>query len=372
MGEPDRLARCSAVAAKLSSLSDKGIRSLLDAGTQPRVGIGGTTHSIEVAGSPVFVKAIKLSTLEVDAGPGDTRNLFGLPPWYHYGVGEGSTGFNAWREVATHERVSDWVIRDNGGAFPLLYHRRIVPNVAPRELGEADISRALKFWAGSAEVEARLRALSASTTVVAVFTEHVPLVLRGWLDSQLASGRMGMVGAVQRVLDQLLAAATQMRAHGVVHFDAHLDNVLTTGHQLVVSDFGLAVAANFQLDDAERQFLTTHTDHDVAYCAAELTNAILRKVMDFRDARARNDWLQMCSQNGTPDGIPSPFAETIRRLAPTASLINDFYWHLHDGHFQTEFPSTALAATLNAIGQSGSLKVTAVEQSEIVSCPHSS
>jgi hypothetical protein len=39
-----------------------------------------------VAGSPVFVKAIKLSQLEVDAGPDDTRNLFGLPPWYHYGV----------------------------------------------------------------------------------------------------------------------------------------------------------------------------------------------------------------------------------------------------------------------------------------------
>jgi hypothetical protein len=95
MGETDRLARRDAVATKLSSLCDHDIRSLLDAGTQPRVGIGGTTHSIEVAGAPVFVKAIRLSTLEVDAGPGDTRNLFGLPAWYHYGVGEGSTGFNA-------------------------------------------------------------------------------------------------------------------------------------------------------------------------------------------------------------------------------------------------------------------------------------
>ena len=351
MGEPDRLARRDAVAAKLSSLSDKEIRSLLDAGTQPRVGIAGTTHSIEVAGSPVFVKAIKLSKREVDAGPGDTRNLFGLPPWYHYGVGEGSTGFNAWREIATHEMVSDWVIRDNGSAFPLLYHWRIVPNVAPRDPGEADINRALKFWADSAEVETRLRALSATTAVVAVFIEHVPLVLRGWLDSQLAFGRKEMGSSIQGVLDQLLSATTQMRAHGVVHFDAHLDNVLTTGEQLVVSDFGLAAAADFQLDDAERQFLTTHADHDVAYCAAELTNAVLRKVMDFPDARARNDWLRRCSRTGTADGIPSPVAETINHLVPTASLINDFYWQLHDGHLHTQFSSTALAATLNAIGQ---------------------
>jgi hypothetical protein len=351
VGEPDRLARRDAVAAKLSSLSDKEIRSLLDAGTQPRIGIGGTTHSIEVAGSPVFVKAIKLSKLEVDAGPSDTRNLFGLPPWYHYGVGEGSTGFNAWREVATHEMVSDWVMRDNRGAFPLLYHWRIVPDVGRRELDDDDIVRAVKFWADSAEVETRLRALSASTTVVAVFIEHVPLVLRGWLDRQLASGREDMAGSVQGVLDQLLAAATQMRAHGVVHFDAHLDNVLTTGHQVVVSDFGLAAAADFQLDDAEKPFLTTHADHDVAYCLAELANAILRKVMDFPDARARNDWIRACSQTGSADGVSSPLAETIRRLAPTTTLINDFYWQLHDGYLQTKFPSVALAATLNAIGQ---------------------
>jgi hypothetical protein len=351
MGEPDRLAKRDAMAAKLSSLSDREVRSLLDAGTEPRVGIGGATQSIEVAGSPVFVKAIKLSNLEVDAGPGDTRNLFGLPPWYHYGVGAGSTGFNAWREVATHEMVSDWVIGDERGPFPLLYHWRIVPNVARRELGEAGILRALKFWADSAQVETRLRALSATTTVVAVFIEHVPLVLRGWLDRQLAFGREEMAGSAQRVLDQLLGAAKQMRAHGLVHFDAHLDNVLTTGQQLVVSDFGLAAAADFELDDAERQFLTAHADHDVAYCAAELTNAILRKVMAFPDARARNDWLQMCAQTGTADGVPDPFAETIRRLAPTTTLVNDFYWQLHDGQVQTQFPSEALATTLNAIGQ---------------------
>jgi hypothetical protein len=243
----------------------------------------------------VFVKAIKLSSLEVDAGPGDTRNLFGLPAWYHYGVGEGSTGFNAWREVATHEMVSDWAIGDERSPFPLLYHWRIVPDVARREFGEAELVRAVRFWANSAEVETR--------------------------------------------------------AHGLVHFDAHLDNVLTTGHQVVVSDFGLAAAADFELDDAEIRFLTAHVDHDVAYCAAELANAILRNVVDFPTVRARNDWLRSCVQTGTAKGVPAPFAETIRLLAPTAALVNDFYWKLHDGHVQTRFPAEALAITLNAVGQ---------------------
>jgi len=351
MGEPVRLARRDAVAAELSSLSDDEVRSLLDAGTQRRVGIGGATQSIVVAGSPVFVKAIKLSSLEVDAGPGDTRNLFGLPPWYHYGVGEGSTGFNAWREVATHEMVSDWAIGDERSPFPLLYHWRIVPDVARRELGEAELVRAVRFWANSAEVETRLRALSAATTVVVVFIEHVPLVLRGWLDSQFTSGGEGVPASVHRVLNQLLGAAKQMRAHGLVHFDAHLDNVLTTGHQVVVSDFGLAAAAHFELDDAEIRFLTAHVDHDVAYCAAELANAILRNVVDFPNVRAHNDWLRSCVQTGTADGVPAPFAETIRHLAPTAALVNDFYWKLHDGHVQTRFPAEAVAITLNTVGQ---------------------
>jgi hypothetical protein len=65
MDEPDRLARRDGLATKLSTLADNDKRSLLDAGTQPRAGIGGTTQTIEVAGSPVFVKAIKLSTLEM-------------------------------------------------------------------------------------------------------------------------------------------------------------------------------------------------------------------------------------------------------------------------------------------------------------------
>jgi hypothetical protein len=129
MDVADRLAHRETVAGRLSSLSDKDIRMLLHSSAQLRFGIGGAARKIEVAGCPVFVKTISLSNREVDAGPGDTRNLFNLPPWYHYGVGEGSTGFNAWREVAAHEMVSDWVASGECPSFPLLYHWRIMPDI---------------------------------------------------------------------------------------------------------------------------------------------------------------------------------------------------------------------------------------------------
>ena len=351
MDVADRLAHRETLAGRLSSLSDKDIRMLLHSSAQLRLGIGGAARKIEVAGCPVFVKTISLSNREVDAGPGDTRNLFNLPPWYHYGVGEGSTGFNAWREVAAHEMVSDWVASGECPSFPLLYHWRIMPDIPRCPPAEDDILRAVRFWGDSPEVEHRLRALSASATVVAVFIEHVPNVLTSWLHHQLATSSTGIAGWVTVVVDQLLGAAKHMRGQAVVHFDTHLDNVLTTGEALVVSDFGLLAAAGFQLDGDERLMLTTHADHDVAYCAAALTNAILGQVMNFPGARARNDWIRRCAHTGIAPGVPDPLAATIRRLAPTATLTNDFYWQLHDGNVQAPFPAAALATTLNEMEQ---------------------
>lgn len=338
----DRLSRCEAVATRLSSLSDNGIRTLLASVPPPRIGIGGATQTIAIAGHPVFVKTIALSDQEVDAGPGDTRNLFNLPPWYHYGVGVGSAGFNAWREVAAHELVSDWVTRGDSPGFPVLYHWRVIPDITQSRLADDDIVRAVKFWQDSPDIEHRLRALAASTTAVAVFLEYFPHVLGGWLRDEIASGSGEIDGAV----NGLVGVAEFMRSRGVVHFDTHLDNVLTTGRDVVVSDFGLLAGADFHLDSDERRMLTTHVDHDVAYCAAALANAILGQSVEFPDARARNDWIRRCADTGDAPGVPDPMADTIRRLAPSATLTNDFYWQLHDGNVQTPFPYPAMASAI--------------------------
>ena len=353
MHEPDRMATHDTVVAALSSMSDQAIHQLLEDRGPWRGSIGGATRSIEVAGCPVFVKTVRVSDRELAAGPGDTRNLFGLPPWYQYGVGVGSTGFSAWREVAVHEMANEWVVTNERAAFPLLYHWRIIQGVDQLGVGEAEISRAVNFWAGSAEVETRLRALSTSTTVVAMFLEHVPFTLRNWLCPQLlAADGQKAPQQVRTVERELLGAAERMRSAGVVHFDAHLDNVLTTGQHLVVSDFGLASSVSFELDAAEREFLNRHTDHDVAYCIAELTNAILRAAMSFPSARARNDWIRQCAQTGVTNDVPIALATTILRFASTTTLINDFYWQLHNGNFQVQYPSAEIGAALHEVNLS--------------------
>ena len=51
-----------------------------------------------------------------------------------------------------------------------------------------------------------------------------------------------------------------MRDRGLIHFDAHFDNILTDGHRLYFSDFGLAVSSRFELADDVANFLALRRD----------------------------------------------------------------------------------------------------------------
>ncbi|WP_446665348.1 hypothetical protein [Flexivirga sp. B27] len=143
-----RISDHSVISAALARQSDLQLRELVSRCERGRVGIGGLTHTIEVSGKPVFVKLVAVTDVERAAGPECTGNLFVLPTWYQYGVGEGSTGFNVWREVTAQQSSSAWVRNGDSDNFPLLYHWRELPR---RNLGESaidpdSIERAVRFW----------------------------------------------------------------------------------------------------------------------------------------------------------------------------------------------------------------------------------
>ena len=50
------------------------------------------------------------------------------------------------------------------------------------------------------------------------------------------------LSAFARVDAKLADTTAFMREHGLVHFDAHFLNILTDGHGLYFSDFGLALS----------------------------------------------------------------------------------------------------------------------------------
>jgi len=345
--ERARLVKHAMLSRSLASLTDHEIVSVLAGGERLGRGIGGSTMTIRVAGTPVFVKLVALTDLERAAGGRSTANLFDLPTWYHYGVG--SAGFSAWREVLAHELATGWVLDGTAPNFPLLHHWRVVPLPvrAVTDEGAQEIERAVAFWDGSIAVRGRLQALAGSAAAVALFLEHVPFTLQDWFRDQLAAGDNAGVSACALVQDQLIHAIRCMASNGVTHFDAHFGNVLTDGERLYVSDFGLAASTQYEVTTIEKRFLETTVHHDLAYAAAQLVNAIVAGSGTLQGPAARNASLRRYARGGAIPDIPKPLGDVIQRYAPVAVVMNDFYWRLHEGRPTTTYPAAAILTTLH-------------------------
>ena len=342
-----RAARHGTVSASLASLSDDAVADMLDGGQRLGVGIGGSTMRLQVAGAPVFVKLVALTDLERRSGSRSTANLFELPTWYHYGVG--SAGFGAWREVLTHEHATGWVLDGTAPHFPLLHHWRVVP-LPVKPLADEDlqeIERVVEFWDGSVAVRRRLHALAGSSAAVALFLEYVPSTLEHFFLAQAAAGEEATLSACALVEDQLMPAIRCMASHGVTHFDAHFHNVLTDGHRVYVSDFGLAASTHYETTATERRFLERTAHHDLACAASQLVNTLVTRCAAVRGPAERNSYVRRCAREGATPHLPEPVGEILRRYAPVAVVMNDFYWRLHDGKTTTPYPAGAIATTLH-------------------------
>lgn len=322
------------VATALSLVSDRELAEIVDAAPVVGSGVGGTTALLEVEGTPVFVKRVPLTEIELrPENVRSTANLFGLPPHCQYGVGGPSV--NGWRELAANVLTTDWVLTGQAENFPLMYHWRVLPGLVPPVPVEwADLDRAVEFWHGSAAVRARIEALTASTTAVVLFLEHVPYTLHEWLTGLERSAVDAACAMVER---ELRASTDVLDEHGLLHFDAHVRNVLTDGHRLYVADFGLATSCRFDLSAAEAEFALRHVDHDRAYVLTQLANWLVTALTGPAGPAERNAYLRRCAQGGEPAAHP-----VVARLAPVASIVNDFYWTLHTERRTVPYPAEAI------------------------------
>jgi hypothetical protein len=99
----------------------------------------------------------------------------------------------------------------------------------------ADIDRVVEYWQGSPQVRRRIEAINDVSASLVVFLEYFPQNLNEWFSTHLTDSAWAMV-------ERVLAAGTSfMNACGLLHFDAHFENVLTDGERLYFADFGLAM-----------------------------------------------------------------------------------------------------------------------------------
>ncbi|WP_328912285.1 MULTISPECIES: protein kinase family protein [unclassified Streptomyces] len=348
MSRGARLAAHGAVSTSLALCGDRGLRELLDAATPLGSGIGGNTALLEVDGTPVFVKQIRLTDLERrPENVHSTANLFGLPVFCHYGVGTiGAPGFGAWRELAVHTMTTNWVVAGDYEGFPLMYHWRVLTDSGrplPEEL--ADVDRAVAYWGGGSGVRRRIKALQQSTASLVLFLEYIPHNLHDdWLGVRIGSGDEAAERACAMVDSELEAGVSFMNARGLLHFDAHFENILTDGRRLFFADYGLAISSRFELTQEEADFFDRHRTYDRCYTVTHLVNWLAVALYGYAPEE-REAFVHTCAQGVPPEGIPAPVAALLVRHAPVAAAMGDFCRRFRQESRTTPPPLAAIRRT---------------------------
>jgi hypothetical protein len=326
-----RLANYGTVSTALALLSDRRLGELVGASPLIGSGIGGTAVLVEIEGRPVFAKRVPLTDLERrPENVRSTANLFQLPTFCQYGVG--GPGFGGWRELAANVMTTNWVLEKQCESFPLMYHWRMLPGPPPRTPTpeeRAELARTVDFWHGSQAVRERFEAVAQSSGDVVLFLEYVPQNLHEWLLAQVALGDEAVDSACAMVERSLRTDVSFMNSHDLMHFDAHFRNILTDGQRLYYADLGLATSARFELSAAELSFLQENLSHDGCYGVTQLVNWLVTVLTGLRDPASRNEFIRRCAEGEEPANVPAGAATVIKRYAPIAVVMNDFYWKLH-------------------------------------------
>ncbi|TVX93795.1 protein kinase family protein [Paenibacillus agilis] len=351
-----RLSRYDAVTSSLTLLSDEQLRNRVEEAAILNTGIGGTTALLQINEIPVFVKKVRLTELERSAeNVMSTRNMFDLPPYCHYGIG--SPGSGAWREVAAHTMATNWVLERQCENFPLLYHWRVLKSPEWREpISDelSDVPQLVEFW-GSTKIGERIESLKEAEYDVVLFCEYIPYNLHNWLNEQFAIGERAASTALALVDSELRSAVSFMNKNGLLHFDAHFKNILTDGHRLYISDFGLATSSHFELTVAELTFIELNKNHDGYYVVTWLVNWLAAALAGKFDRAERIEFIRRCAEGKEALELMDSAAEIILRYAPIAVLINDFYTNLMSNNRNATFPLEKIEQVCMEAGLQGVL-----------------
>ena len=148
------------------------------------------------------------------------------------------------------------------------------------------LERLVEYWGGSSTIRARLEAREKASANLVLFLEYIPETLQQWLDRQFIKGNItdSMIAMVE---SDLKAITSFVSNRGLLHFDANFMNILTDGHRLYLTDFGLATSSIFKLSKTEIKFIEAHRDYDQRYIAAMWVNWIGTTIFGKKNIKAK-------------------------------------------------------------------------------------
>jgi hypothetical protein len=332
-----RLERHRELEAELQGMSQDELVALLGTHRLPPQGAGPIRSPR--SGGQVFAKLVPLTALELEPEhQRSTANLFRLPSCYQHRLG--SCGFGAWRELEAHRIANQWVLSGSCPQFALLHGWRVVPLAS----SVLDDKRSLEAWGNAPAIHRRVAAIEAATHSVALFLEWFPQNLSQWLSERLAdeADPSAMVRETEAALLELTAF---MNGQGMLHMDAHFENVLTDGTQLFLTDYGLATSRTFELDPGEQALFDQHTDFD--RCTA--INSNVHAIVSRYDPRV--DWRQglrelMAGTHCAIEEVPVGVRSYLARRGPLALAVGEFYRRL-GADLSTEYPAAEMREILD-------------------------
>lgn len=347
MSPSNRLKTYAHVSTELACLSDARLSDLLHKTKPLHSGIGGHSALLKIDDTNIFVKKIPLTDLERQPKHIlSTANFFDLPLFYQYGIGSG--GFGAWRELVTHILTTNWVLSGDCPNFPILYHWRTLPTSKPEPMSIEQVEsleRDVQYWDNSPAVHKRLEARHEVSAHIVLFLEYVPQTLYQWLGKQLKAGEDAAEAALSFVDETLKETNDFINAHGLVHFDAHFENILTDGKLIYFSDFGLALSSQFDLTKAEFDFLNTHHTYDRCATIVNFLHCVITHLF------GKDQWEIRLREyvNGKKGEITPPIAALIKQYAPIALTMDEFYQKLQKESKSTPYPAIHLEHLLAVI-----------------------
>jgi serine/threonine protein kinase len=305
-------------------------------------------------GTPIFIKKIPLTDLERQPEHIlSTANLFDLPLFYQYGVGSG--GFGAWRELVAHIMTTNWILSGDCPNFPILYHWRTLPTSKPEPMTaeqEESLERDVQYWENSPAIRNRLEAKHTASAHVVLFLEYIPQTLYQWLGKQLKSGEDAAEAALSFVDEALKSTNDFINARGLVHFDAHFENILADDNLIYFSDFGLALSSQFDLTKAEFDFLNTHRAYDRCATIVNFLHCVITHLFGKDQWEVR---LKEYMNGKFPELAPS-IDVMIKQYAPIALTMDEFYRKLQKESKLIPYPATHLKSLLAGIEGKGEVK----------------
>lgn len=194
-----------------------------------------------------------------------------------------------------------------------MYHWRVLPDSTPLPEELADVERAVAYWGGRSQVRHRIEALQQSSASVALFLEYIPQNLHQWLSEQLTVGDEAADRACVMVEQGLAAGTSFMNSRGLLHFDAHFENILTDGRRLYFADYGLALSSRFELSRNEAEFFDRHQTYDRCYTESYLVHWLVTALYGY-DREDRRALVRACAEGKHLTRFPgSPGSPQSRR-----------------------------------------------------------